>query len=159
MDEALAKVNEVIDLNNLPGIKNFSLTDLPIDDAQNVLRKKCEKNGGAGAYETAKKAGTEVFDCVKGLVNFTVLKEEMDKARPTGDLDEVFKKYCRKKPILKACMANFTTAIEPCLETAEKENKKIVHNITEKILNFVCFKEGDRIARECFFVLTSRFRG
>lgn len=142
-DEALAKVNEVVDI---PGLKDLNITELPLDDAQSVLRKKCEKNGGVGAYDAAKKGSAELFNCVKGLVNFTLLKEEMDAARPTGDLDEVFKKYCRKKPILKNCMANFTASIEPCLEPEERDNRKIVHNITEKILNFVCFKEGDRIA-------------
>ncbi|KZC14568.1 27 kDa hemolymph protein, partial [Dufourea novaeangliae] len=44
------------------------------------------------------------------------------------------------------CVSNFTAAIEPCLEPAEKENKKIIQNITDSLLNFVCFKEGDRIA-------------
>ncbi|XP_011501440.1 PREDICTED: 27 kDa hemolymph protein-like [Ceratosolen solmsi marchali] len=143
VDEALSKVNEVLDI---PQLKNLNISELPLDDAQNILKKKCEKNGGPGSYDIAKKAGVEVLGCIKDLVNFTILKEEMDKARPTGDLDEVFKKYCRKKPILKNCMADFTTAIEPCLEPEEKENKKIVHNITDKILNFICFKEGDRIA-------------
>jgi hypothetical protein len=145
VNEALSKVNEVIDIQQL---KNLNISELPFDDAQNVLKKKCEENGGPGSYDAVKNAGSSFFDCVKDLVNLTLLKEEMDKARPTGDLDEVFKKYCRKKPILKSCMANFTTAIEPCLEPEERVNKKIVHNITDKILNFICFKEGDRIARE-----------
>ncbi|XP_058800783.1 27 kDa glycoprotein-like [Phymastichus coffea] len=147
-DEALAKINEIVDI---PGLKNLDLKGLnmsmlPFNEAENLLKKKCEKNGGPNAYETAKAAGSNVVNCVKDLVDLNVLKQEMDAARPTGDLDEVFKKYCHKKPILKGCVTNFTDAIEPCLDPVERENKKIVLNITEKILNFVCFKEGDRIA-------------
>ncbi|OAD57695.1 27 kDa glycoprotein, partial [Eufriesea mexicana] len=44
------------------------------------------------------------------------------------------------------CVSNFTTAIEACLEPEERENKKIIQNITDSLLNFVCYKEGDRIA-------------
>lgn len=146
----MAKINEVIDI---PGLKNLDLkglniSQLPFNEAENLLKKKCEKNGDKDSYARAKSAATNVYDCVKGLVDFNVLKKEMDAARPTGDLDEVFKKYCAKKPILKGCVTNFTDAIEPCLDPVEKENKKIVLSITEKILNFVCFKEGDRIARK-----------
>ncbi|KAL7292492.1 hypothetical protein TKK_0014067 [Trichogramma kaykai] len=153
VEDALAKVNQVLNipnlnlnLTNLSDIKNLNTSALPITEAENKLREKCEKNGGAKAYDVAKQATFDFVNCAKNLVNFTVLKEEMDKARPTGDLDEVFKKYCRKKPILKNCIVNYTNSIESCLEPIERENKKIVLNVTEKILNFVCFKEGDRIA-------------
>ncbi|XP_014211655.1 27 kDa hemolymph protein-like [Copidosoma floridanum] len=141
--DPLSKVNEVI---NTIQLKDLNITQLPIGEAENALRKKCEKNANAQAYDTAKQAGAQVFDCMKGLVNVTQLKDEMDKARPTGDLDEVFKKYCEKKPVFKKCLLDFTAAVEPCLDMDEREKKQIVHNITEKILNFVCFKEGNRIA-------------
>lgn len=45
-------------------------------------------------------------------------------------------------------MKDFTTALEPCLEESEKENKKMVLNITESLANFLCYKDGDRIASE-----------
>lgn len=32
---------------------------------------------------------------MKSLVNYTELLEEMEQAKPTGDLDNVFRKYCR----------------------------------------------------------------
>lgn len=147
IEEKLKGLN--IPENVLNDLKNVNLTDIqkPITEAENVLRRKCAKNGGE--YEKVKVAATTLFQCTHGLVNVTKLKEEMDKARPTGDLDEVFKKYCDKKPILTKCLNDFSDAVEPCLEPIEKENKKIVQNITEKILSFVCFKEGDRIARKC----------
>ena len=115
------------------------------------MKKKCEKNGGTEAYENAKKAITELYGCASSLVNVTLLKQEMEEARPKGDLDEVFKKYCRKKPTLRKCILTATSAIEPCLEAEEAKNQKIVENVFDKILNFTCFKEGDRIARKFDF--------
>jgi hypothetical protein len=54
--------------------------------------------------------------------------------------------YCRKSPQLNQCVTNFTAVVEPCLDEKEKENKHLVQNITDSVLKFVCFKEGDRIA-------------
>lgn len=70
----------------------------------------------------------------------------MDKAKPTGDLDTVFGKYCKKTPVVIDCIKQFTTAMDPCLEPKEKESKEMVLNITESLANFVCHKDGDRIA-------------
>lgn len=88
----------------------------------------------------------------------TELNAEMESAKPKGELDEVFKKYCRRSPILKTCVNNFTTAIEPCLEQKERENKRIILNITESLLNFICYKEGDRIARMYSFMSIRLFK-
>jgi hypothetical protein len=57
-----------------------------------------------------------------------------------------FKFYFRRSPQLQQCVNNFTVLIEPCLNEEEKENKNLIQNITDSILNFVCYKEGDRIA-------------
>lgn len=149
----LNKVSNVIDLNNLnvsviPNLENLNLSSIPVlNEERNLFKQKCIKNGGDGAFENADLAKDELLQCLKSFVNITKLQEEMEEYKPTGDLDIVFKNYCRKTPVLKKCVSNFTTAIEPCLEQKEKENKKIIQNITDSLLSFVCFKEGDRIAR------------
>ncbi|KOC61614.1 27 kDa glycoprotein [Habropoda laboriosa] len=48
--------------------------------------------------------------------------------------------------MLKTCVSNYTAVIETCLEPKERENVKIVQNITDSLLDFMCYKEGDRIA-------------
>lgn len=35
-------------------------------------------------------------NCVKSLVDITVLKNELIEAKPTGDVDSVFHKYCKQ---------------------------------------------------------------
>ncbi|KAL2731373.1 27 kDa hemolymph protein-like [Vespula squamosa] len=143
-DDMLQKASGVIDISK---INNLNTSALPsIQEATNLFEQKCKKNGGPNAFQNAKHAQTEMEKCLKSLINMTELNAEMENAKPKGELDEVFKKYCRRSPILKTCVNNFTTAIEPCLEQRERENKRIVLNITESLLNFICYKEGDRIA-------------
>lgn len=141
----VAKVSEIL---KIPDIKNLNVSALPIDQAKNLLRNKCEKNGGEKAYENANDATRKVISCVTPLVNRTELEAEIAKAKPTGDLDLVFKKYCNKKQIFQECIGTYMDSIEPCLAPNERENRKYVQNITDSLLNFVCFKDGDRIARE-----------
>lgn len=140
-------LQQASNLVNHPDINNLNISAFPsIQETTNLFEQKCQKNGGPNAFQNAKRAQSEMEQCLKSLINMTELNAEMESAKPKGELDEVFKKYCRRSPIFKNCVNNFTTAIEPCLEEKERENKKIVLNITESILNFVCYKEGDRIA-------------
>lgn len=102
---------------------------------------------------------------MKGIVDIEVLQKEMDIAKPNGDLDMVFKKYCkyvcpvfvslniqklfftfRQSPALKKCVFDLTTAYEPCLESAEIETKNTAVNVTDSLVDFICHKDGDRIA-------------
>ncbi|GLH14228.1 27 kDa hemolymph protein [Gryllus bimaculatus] len=135
---------------NLPdGLQNLPInaSNVPSEEeAKELLKNKCERLGGAGAYERVETAQEDFKSCVMSLVNVTELQQEMEEAKPTGDLDTVFRKYCRKSPIFTDCINNFTATLDPCLEEREKESKKIVQNITESLLGFLCFKEGDRIA-------------
>ncbi|KAK6637628.1 hypothetical protein RUM44_008050 [Polyplax serrata] len=92
------------------------------------------------------KAKNEATECIKGLVDINQLQEEMEKAKPTGDLDSVFKKYCKKTPEFKGCVSTFTDSLKPCLEEEEKQGMATVLNVTEQLAEFICYKEGDRIA-------------
>ncbi|XP_051161527.1 27 kDa hemolymph protein-like [Leptopilina boulardi] len=142
-DDALNKINSIIDI---PELKNINASALPVSEAENVMKKKCEKNGGPTAYETAKKGVIDMGTCIASLVNMTKLNQEIEEAKPTGDLDEVFAKYCKKSIVLKHCVRNLTEAVNPCLESVEQALEPIILNITNSLLDFICFKEGDRIA-------------
>ncbi|XP_011152994.1 27 kDa hemolymph protein isoform X2 [Harpegnathos saltator] len=140
-DEILRQVNEAVPL---PGLDTSALPN--VEEAKNLFREKCTKNGGPEAFEKAQQAQVEMEQCLKSLINVTELQAEMEMHKPNGDLDVVFKKYCNKRSILRACVSNFTNEVEQCLDVKEKENKKIVMNITDSMLEFICYKEGDRIA-------------
>lgn len=132
---------------SLPGNLPVNISNVPtMEEGQRMFEEKCKKMGHPEAYQAAEAGRDELQECVMSLVNVTELNAEMDKAKPTGDLDAVFRKYCRKSPQFQQCINNFTLLIEPCLNEEEKENKNLIQNITDSILKFVCYKEGDRIA-------------
>lgn len=87
-------------------------------------------------------------ECVEAQVNVTTIQEELEVAKKTGSMDEVFAKYCKKIPDVMNCVKNVTEAFKPCLEDKEKESLKILANITESLLDFACYKDGDRIASQ-----------
>lgn len=146
-DEVLKKVSSVV--GDIPELNNPQLNaSLPnIEEAKTLFKDKCTKNGGPNAFDNVQRAQEDMMQCIRSLVNFTELQAEMERYKPTGDLDIVFKNYCNKRSTLKACVSNFTDTIEHCLDKKERENKKVVLNITDSLLEFICYKEGDRIAR------------
>ncbi|XP_035457631.2 27 kDa hemolymph protein isoform X1 [Spodoptera frugiperda] len=121
------------------------------------FKKKCEQNGHPELFEQAQSAATDLMSCFNSLVDMEVLQQEIENAKPTGEVDEVFKKYCAKTPQFKNCFRNMTEMVKPCFSAAEQKNFNVMYNVTEQLADFVCFKEGDRIAlfiaeggKECF---------
>ncbi|XP_076481679.1 uncharacterized protein LOC117154549 [Bombus vancouverensis nearcticus] len=149
-EEVLNKVSSAINLTSssgIPNINNINTSGIHVlEEATNAFKQRCEQYGGDGAFENVENARDKFKQCLDSFVNYTALEQEMEQYKPTGDLDIVFKKYCQKTPTLKQCVRNFTTAVEHCVQPQERKNKELVHNITDSLLNFVCYKEGDRIA-------------
>ncbi|KAK3930195.1 27 kDa hemolymph protein [Frankliniella fusca] len=140
-----SKFPSIPGLENLP-INRSALPNINPEEIERALQEKCEKNGGEDAYRTAKNAGENAQSCVSSLINVTELMEKMEKAKPTGDLDEVFREYCQKSPLFKDCVMDFVNSTNQCLSEEERDSKKLVQNVTDQLLGFVCFKQGDRIA-------------
>lgn len=120
---------------------------LPFDKVLGTLKKKCEQEAGSdAAFEEAKQAGETVQKCLTGLMDWNTLLEEVEKAKPTGDLEIVFNKYCRRRYTAMDCVRNFTESISPCLSEPEIEHKKMFEKMMEQLFGFVCYKDGDQIA-------------
>ncbi|XP_026461883.1 27 kDa hemolymph protein-like [Ctenocephalides felis] len=126
----------------------INTADLPKqEEAKKLFKEKCRKNsGGDEAFEKASTATEDLKACILSQINVEIFKKEVEDAKPTGDLDLVFKKYCRKSPDIKQCVFNFTATLEPCLEPKERENKRVLETVASSLADFICFKEGDRIA-------------
>lgn len=141
------------DLNELSaqylpaGYQNANIT---LADLQRVLEQKCRKASSEG--EAAKlsnniqQAASELVECVTGLVNITQVLDEVEKARPRGDLDVVFETYCLRLPNVTSCMRDFNEALLPCLTREERAHNAVMQRIVNKLLDFVCYKNGDQIA-------------
>ncbi|KAE9541327.1 hypothetical protein AGLY_004572 [Aphis glycines] len=131
----------------LPNLEQFNESIPALDEGERVLREKCLKNSQSNdSYEMTVEAKKDFEVCVKSLVDIAEIKKEINEAKPKGDLDMVFKKYCKKSPDFKDCVLNFTSTIDVCLDEGEKDSKKILQSVTEALLSFVCHDEGDRIA-------------
>lgn len=55
-------------------------------------------------------------------------------------------RYCARRHTALECVKNFTASTTPCLSDAENEHKGMFEKMFEKLLGFVCHKEGDQIA-------------
>nr|XP_022911199.1 27 kDa hemolymph protein-like [Onthophagus taurus] len=111
------------------------------------LKEKCLKvSGTESTFEEVQEAKDTLISCFQGIVNVTAFKTELDEAKQRGAMEEVFGKYCKKKPELLGCVNGFQTTLEKCMEESEKETAKTIQNLTENLLDFMCYKDGDRVA-------------
>ncbi|XP_070504653.1 27 kDa hemolymph protein-like [Chironomus tepperi] len=133
------------------GITLPELNSTQIEDGMNkitdALKQKClEASGSDTAYDDVSAAALTFNECVQDLVDFSNIEEEIEKAKPTGDLDIVFGKYCIKKnPVLK-CLDTFANATTVCLNAEEKAFKIVFMRMVTRILDFVCHNNGNQIA-------------
>lgn len=145
--------NTIADVANqidVDAIRERLPANLPIpsmDEVDQLLRDKCTSAGAPSeTYDNAKTAAKTFVECGQGLIDIGQFQQEVEAAKPTGDLDTVFNKYCRKRSILIECVNTFANAVDPCLDSDEKVFKTSGLDIFKNLLNFVCHKDGDQIA-------------
>lgn len=64
-----------------------------LDDVKNLFREKCVNvSGSEAAYEKAIEGSKQFVQCAAALVNVTELNNEIEAAKPIGELDTVFQK-------------------------------------------------------------------
>ncbi|XP_064538508.1 27 kDa glycoprotein [Drosophila montana] len=133
----------------------FVQPNITMADVQRILQQKCQKaieerpaseTNATKLSEDLQLGASRLGECFSGLANITVVLDEVEKARPRGDLDVVFEKYCLRMPQARACIAEFNEALLPCLTREERQHNAMVHRIIGKLLDFVCYKNGDQIA-------------
>ncbi|XP_023309167.2 27 kDa hemolymph protein-like [Lucilia cuprina] len=131
--------------------EQFTNTNFTLEDAKTLLHKKCRKvalisQNPPQTYENIEMAANKLIQCANSIANITVLMAEIEAARPAGDLDVVFHKYCRKLPQAENCLLEFNAQILPCLTPAERAQNAIMMRIITSLLGFICHKDGDQIA-------------
>ncbi|KAG5887446.1 hypothetical protein JTB14_003297 [Gonioctena quinquepunctata] len=124
------------------------LADVPeipdLDDLED-LKDRCNTKGGPGTFDKVKTAKSETETCLKKLINVDKFQIELEEAKRTGSMDEVFAKYCEKRPEILDCVKKTYNAVEPCLEENES-GCKFHSRYFEQLSDFACFKDGDRLA-------------
>lgn len=61
-------------------------------------------------------------------------------------MDEVFAKYCNKWPLIYGCFDNVTFYMRQCMDNQETESFNKTLGIIKELKEFMCFKDGDRLA-------------
>ncbi|XP_041975994.1 27 kDa hemolymph protein-like [Aricia agestis] len=146
-------------------LAEYELTDAQRQQMRELLRQTCKKNGNEDKADAVEATVKNFAECVKTLFNPDTIKQEIEAAKPNGELDEVFKKYCAKSPQLKTCIHTLTTGVTPCLDAKVRDHIAYVDNSTDSLIDFLCYRDGDRIAMfiaehgpECMQTKTSDIR-
>ncbi|KAL1494814.1 hypothetical protein ABEB36_010347 [Hypothenemus hampei] len=119
-------------------LNNFN--DVPL------VKKRCEEKGKPDSYDRLKVAVNDTRTCFDGKVNPGHLKDELEEAKKTGSMDEVFGKYCNKRQQYKDCILKTVNVAKECLEESESSAIDTLIRITDNVLDFACYRDGDRLA-------------
>uniref|UniRef100_A0A1B0G1L7 Uncharacterized protein n=1 Tax=Glossina morsitans morsitans TaxID=37546 RepID=A0A1B0G1L7_GLOMM len=126
--------------------RNINFT---VDELKRVFSAKCKKVSGLEnptLYDEVESSATTAVACLTSLVNLTAMQEEINIARPIGELDTVFSHYCEKAPTIERCLQNFNEVIQPCLSPAEKTQNTIMMRLAAGLMHFMCTRGGDHLA-------------
>ncbi|EDV99684.1 27 kDa glycoprotein [Drosophila grimshawi] len=148
--EAQAQLNlDNLDLQN-QFTDDLLKSNISYNQVKEVFRRKCiEVSGeelGDQAYNNIESGFFKLSECINNIVNYTTMKQEIQTARPLGELDVVFNKYCKQRSNATNCFETFSNKLLPCLDKEEQESHDVMTRIVQSLLNFVCHKDGDQIA-------------
>ncbi|CAH2107067.1 unnamed protein product [Euphydryas editha] len=127
-------------------LAEYEVTNEQREQIKTIIKQTCTRNGAEDQADAVETTIKNFVDCLKGLFSVDTIKKEIEDAKPNGALDEVFKKYCAKAPELKTCLHTFTGGVTPCLDASIREHVNTINNGTDQLIDFVCYKDGDRIA-------------
>lgn len=134
-----------------PEIAGTYLKNFNISDVKNILKKKCDKvlqssQDADEIYNKIESASTQFTECISSLFNITSIQEEIETAKPIGELDTVFVKHCSKRQQVEQCIVDFNGNITQCLDKEEKAGNIVMMKVVHSMFDFVCYKGGDQIA-------------
>ncbi|XP_050304835.1 uncharacterized protein LOC126742251 [Anthonomus grandis grandis] len=117
-----------------------NLDDIP------QIKEKCQAKGKPDSYDRLKTAINETRNCLQSKINPEKIKEELEEAKKTGSMDEVFGKYCNKRQEYKNCIMTTVNITKECMEEVEIAALDKTINVIEEVIDFACYKDGDRLA-------------
>ncbi|GJQ75982.1 hypothetical protein Trydic_g18036 [Trypoxylus dichotomus] len=170
-EDILQNLPDISNLPNIPNLSDINVNDIEpaaienyTKDALSMLKQKCANvSGGDEVYKELEDKAKSLQEFVKDSINMTVVMSELEEAKKTGSMDEVFAKYCAKKPDAMSRLRDITETFKKCLVPEDQKSIDMKLNLTEKMVHFLCEKDGDKIAmfianggEEC---LQSKFEG
>jgi len=109
--------------------------------------ERCLKIGGEEVLKKWQKEQENLIFCFMEHFDFDEIQSEIDVKKQSGDLDEVFKKYCGV-PVnrVRGCLEDFLTISHQCLHEDDRAGLNITLRMVDAAINFTCHNSGDRIA-------------
>lgn len=107
---------------------------------------RCKATAGDEALQDIKDSIGGLMECVGKHIKMAKLQREVNVSIARGELDVVFKKYCKKRDKLVACAEEVFTKLERCTNDQEKQDLNVTRKVIDAGIDFVCHNDGDRIA-------------
>lgn len=117
--------------------------------------EQCESSSPAGILE---KIVDDIFGeipctlknftqaCLDSFINTTKLELELNEAKKTGSMDEVFGRYCNKYENISLCYISPLEKSRKWISEQESKNLNESLKTIEKLKDFLCYRDGDRMA-------------
>lgn len=109
--------------------------------------ERCLEVGGQSVLDRYGEEQEKLLYCVIQQFDFVEIQEEIEEKKKVGDLDEVFKKYCRQHvSTVRSCLTSFLDVSRLCLRPQERPGLNVTLGMVDSAIEFVCHNSGDRIA-------------
>ncbi|XP_068991216.1 27 kDa glycoprotein-like [Neodiprion pinetum] len=113
---------------------------------EELVKAKCNKNGGPTAYDTAVQGLTNLQNTIESVINSTDNSIESDVSGDSSSEEEdEFKSICGSILILKGWTTLGVDAIKPCLDLEERQVVEILLNVSFPLIEFVCENDGSQL--------------
>jgi len=111
------------------------------------FEERCLENGGEKVLDEYLEEQEQLVWCVMEHFDLETIQNEIEKKKKSGDLDEVFRKYCGDEvPAVRECLASFFSVSEQCLTERDRPGLNISLAMVDSAIEFTCHNQGDRIA-------------
>jgi len=118
-----------------------------LEDGFKNWEERCLKIGGEEVLKAWQKEQENLILCFIEKFDMDMIEQEIEEKKKSGDLDDVFKKYCGE-PVqkLRSCLESFLSISHQCLYEEDRAGLNITLQMVDAAINFTCHQSGDRIA-------------
>lgn len=127
--------------------KQDEIFDGSIEKGFKNWEERCLNIAGKEVLDRFLEEQENLIHCFLQEFDFISIYMEMEERKAKGELDEVFKKYCREKvPPVRVCLKKFLEVSRECLHKNERQGLNTTLQMVDAAINFTCHNSGDRIA-------------
>lgn len=139
---------DFFDDDDMKDFDEMSKNDQPPDHGlRQNWEERCLEVGGQSVLDRYVNEQEQLLYCVMEQFDFAEIQEEIEEKKKVGDLDEVFKKYCRQHvSTVRSCLTSFLDVSRLCLRPEERPGLNVTLGMVDSAIEFVCHNSGDRIA-------------